>query len=133
MGASPHLDLLNQRTGDFPKNLTVTCCSEGEEYLGVFLHFMRGENDDILAWPWQGRLTITLLSQEQGEARQHFSESLDSNHGSSAFQRPCAERNQIGIGFQEFVRINSLYSGGFISTESDNLIIKASILSTSDE
>jgi len=43
--------------------------SEGDEYLGVFLHFMRGENDDILAWPWQGRLTITLLSQDQGEAR----------------------------------------------------------------
>jgi len=60
----------------------------------------------------------------------HFSESLDSNHGSSAFQRPAgaAERNQIGIGFQEFIRINSLYCGGFLS-DSDNLIIKARLLS----
>ena len=47
----------------------LTVASEGEEYLGIFLHFMRGENDDILAWPWQGRLTITLLSQRQGEDR----------------------------------------------------------------
>ena len=50
--------------------LNADCAdSDGEEYLGIFLHFMRGENDDILAWPWQGRLTITLLSQRQGEAR----------------------------------------------------------------
>ena len=47
----------------------LTLPSEGEEYLGIFLHFMRGENDDILAWPWQGRLTITLVSQRQGEDR----------------------------------------------------------------
>ena len=41
----------------------------GEEYLGLFVHFMRGENDDILCWPWEGNITITLLNQQHKNSR----------------------------------------------------------------
>ena len=43
--------------------------SEGEEYLGIFVHFMRGDNDDILDWPWRGRVRITVLDQRGGPER----------------------------------------------------------------
>ena len=43
--------------------------SEGEEHLGMFVHFMRGENDDVLEWPWRGRVTISVVQQAGGGAR----------------------------------------------------------------
>ena len=43
--------------------------SEGEEYLGIFVHFMRGDNDDILDWPWRGRVRITVIDQRGGPER----------------------------------------------------------------
>ena len=41
----------------------------GEEYLGIFVHFMRGENDDILFWPWKGNIRFTLINQQYGPRR----------------------------------------------------------------
>ena len=38
----------------------------GEEYLGIFVHFMKGENDDILFWPWKGNIRFTLVNQQSG-------------------------------------------------------------------
>jgi len=105
--------------------------SEGEEYLGIFVHFMRGENDDILFWPWKGNIRFTLINQQYGPRRANIIESMDSVIGSEAFKRPEQERNMVGFGFQTFVRINSLYTGGFVDS-SDTLVVKAK-LSTAQE
>jgi len=42
---------------------------KGEEHLGIFLHLMRGENDDSLTWPWVGGITMTILNQGDGILR----------------------------------------------------------------
>ena len=41
----------------------------GDEHLGVFLHLMRGENDDCLSWPWGGSITLTIVNQREGIIR----------------------------------------------------------------
>ena len=41
----------------------------GEEYLGLFVHFMRGDNDDLLTWPWTGDISMCLINQEHGHLR----------------------------------------------------------------
>ena len=63
--------------------------------------------------------------------RENITENMDSVNGSEAFKRPEQERNMVGFGFQTFVRINSLYTGGFVDS-SDTLVVKAK-LSTAQE
>jgi hypothetical protein len=107
--------------------------SEGEEHLGIFLHLVRGENDDCLTWPWVGSITLTVFNQREGILREHFSESMDSMPGLAAFDRPDEERNKRGFGFQEFIRVNSLYTGGFIMPmHEDTLVIKAEVKCSGD-
>jgi len=102
--------------------------SEGEEHLGIFLHLMKGENDDCLVWPWVGSITFTIFNQGEGMLREHFTESMDSMPGLAAFDQPEEEWNKRGFGFQEFVRVNSLYTGGFIQPmQGDTLVIKAEV------
>jgi len=50
---------------------------------------------------------------------------------SEAFRRPTSDRNPVGFGLQEFIRINSLYSGGFISID-DVLVVRAVVVSDSE-
>jgi hypothetical protein len=42
---------------------------------------------------------------------------------SEAFRRPVSDRNPVGFGLHEFIRINSLYSGGFVSDD-DVIVVK---------
>jgi len=100
---------------------------EGEEYLGMFVHFMKSENDDILRWPWNGTISMELINQEQ--IKENFVESMDSVYDSEAFRRPEDERNCVGFGFQTFIRINSLYTQGFVSSQLDTLFVKATVKS----
>jgi len=102
--------------------------SEGEEHLGIFLHLMKGENDDCLTWPWVGSITLTVLNQGEGMLREHFSESMDSMPGLASFEQPEKELNKMGFGFQEFIRVNSLYTGGFVQpVQGDTLVVKAEV------
>ena len=29
------------------------------------MHFMKGDNDEILCWPWEGNIRIILINQQQ--------------------------------------------------------------------
>lgn len=100
--------------------------SEGEEYLGVFLHLMKGEQDDCLSWPWMGTIKITVINQRGGILREHFSETIDSLPGLAAFEKPEEDLNARGFGFQEFIRVNSLFTDGYL-TDDDCLVIKADV------
>ena len=59
----------------------------------------------------------------------NFVESMDSVYDSEAFRRPEDERNYVGFGFQTFIRINSLYTQGFVSSQLDTLFVKATVKS----
>ena len=74
-------------------------------------------------------------------------ESIDSIPRSDAFKKPTSDRNMIGFGFQvliggkflklkyiflifqTFVRVNSLYTEGFLDPELNTLIVKAKVVS----
>ena len=40
---------------------------DGECYLALFIHMRRGENDDILEWPFSGRFIVSLVRKGDGE------------------------------------------------------------------
>ncbi len=102
---------------------------DGDEHLGIFVHFMRGEDDGLISWPFVGKITVTVKN--PADAMNDFTEVMSSTCGMTAFERPVEARNIVGYGLQKFIRVNCLYTGagGFISND-DTLVITAKVLSS---
>ena len=92
-------------------------------HISVFIHFMRGDFDDIVEWPFKGRITLSIL--DQGEHKQHIVEVLESKPSLAAFQRPLSNRNHKGFGYIEFAPIALIENSSY--TKNDTLIIKAEV------
>lgn len=112
----------------------VTIAQGNEEHLGLFIHVVRGENDDALRWPMQALITLTIVNVSGGD---DFSETVVTARNLGSFDRPVNyDRNKTGFGFREFIRLNGLYSGGFLNTEDGDgstLVIKTKVAIIEDE
>ena len=98
-------------------------------HLSIFVHFMQGEFDDILEWPFSGRIMLSVLDQNPTcELRSHVMETLVAKPTLAAFQRPTTPRNHKGFGYMEFLPLSVLDNSTYI--RNDTLIIKAQIVST---
>lgn len=99
-------------------------------HLSLFIHFMQGEFDDILDWPFNGRIILTVIDQNPiCELRNHVSETLLSKPNLAAFQRPQNPRNHKGFGYMEFLPLSVIDKMAYI--RNDTLIIKAQIITNS--
>ncbi|CAH1256606.1 TRAF6 [Branchiostoma lanceolatum] len=94
-------------------------------HISLFIHFMMGENDDILEWPFQGKITLSILDQNPNQKQNHITETLASKPSYAAFQRPTTLRNHKGFGYMEFALLRSLENGQYI--KNDTLIIKCMV------
>ena len=106
---------------------------------------MKGENDDIIDWPFEGKMFITVKNRDANLLhREDFHDTIVTTSNSEAFQRPTLHRNEVGIGHPDFMRINALYTGGFVVGTSnigkepyipsdDILVIKANVVCTGND
>ncbi|XP_035674783.1 TNF receptor-associated factor 6-B-like [Branchiostoma floridae] len=96
-------------------------------HISLFIHFMMGDNDDILEWPFQGKITLSILDQNSNPNQQakHITETLVAKPSYAAFQRPTTLRNHKGFGYMEFALLRSLESGQYI--KNDTLIIRCTV------
>ncbi|XP_068674158.1 TNF receptor-associated factor 6-like [Montipora foliosa] len=79
------------------------------KFIALFVHMMQGDYDNILEWPFTGRIALSILDQREGvEFRQHISETLVAKPNLLAFQRPTAPRNYKGYGYVEFAPIEQI-------------------------
>ena len=79
------------------------------KFVALFVHMMKGDYDDILEWPFTGRIVLSILDQTEGaEFRSHISEPLVAKPHLVAFQRPTERRNYKGFGYVEFFPINEI-------------------------
>lgn len=98
-------------------------------HLSVFIHFMQGEFDDVLEWPFSGRIILTVIDQNPVcELRHHVVETLLAKPNLAAFQRPVTPRNHKGFGYMEFLPLGILDNSTYI--RNDTLIIKAHVIPT---
>lgn len=98
-------------------------------HLSLFIHFMQGEYDDLLEWPFSGRIILTIIDQNPiCEMRNNISETLMSKPNLAAFQRPVSARNHKGFGYMEFLPLNIIDGSTYV--RNDTLIIKANIIPT---
>jgi len=127
--------------------------------LGLFVHVMKGDNDDVLLWPFRGKVVLTIKNREQpttnpcpgapdtngfthhqlghcGGIREDFNETMSTPAESAeAFnQAPnTLERNPVGYGLQDFIRINTMYSQGLVNSFENLLVIRAHVISSNDD
>ncbi|XP_077187305.1 TNF receptor-associated factor 1-like [Paroedura picta] len=92
-------------------------------HLSLFLVVMKGEYDFQLKWPFQHKVTFTLLDQV---SQQHFSTSFRPLPSSSSFQRPMSENN-VASGLPEFFPLNLLHAPGSPYICDNTLAIQAAI------
>ena len=95
--------------------------SQGEPHVGLFLHLMQGPEDDLLDWPFSGRITLRLKSQLGLD----LVEVMNTPSGLSAFEKPIKARNPMGFGHAEFIKVRDLCNAknGFWNPESDSIAI----------
>ena len=73
-------------------------------HLSLFLVIARGDFDSLLRWPFNQRVTMTML--DQSSARQHVTEAFRPDHSSAAFRRPTTDAN-VATGFPKFVPLTA--------------------------
>lgn len=79
-------------------------------HLSLFFVVMKGENDDVLPWPFQHPVTFRLVDQEH---QRHISDTFRPDPTSSSFQRPTSSMN-VASGCPLFVPLDGLETGGYV-------------------
>ena len=91
-------------------------------HLSLFFVIMKGEFDALLSWPFQSRITLTLINQDNrsGDVREVFR----ANPQSKSFQRPTSEMN-VASGCPKFVPLEYLNNPSYV--KQDVLYIRCSV------
>ena len=83
-------------------------------HLSIFAYIMKGEYDSILNWPFEQKIKVTLIDQQQKQSdRKDLSQSITPDPSWKNFQRPGEELN-TGVGKQKFVSHEVLQSRRYI-------------------
>nr|XP_006640571.1 PREDICTED: TNF receptor-associated factor 2-like isoform X2 [Lepisosteus oculatus] len=89
-------------------------------HLSLFFVVMRGQNDALLKWPFNQKVTLMLLDQNN---REHIIDAFRPDVTSSSFQRPVSEMN-IASGCPLFCPLSKLDSKNSYIRD-DTIFIKA--------
>lgn len=103
--------------------------SAQDKYLSLFVHFVPGDYDDVVRWPFHGRITLSILDQNSDFGlRSDICEDIRPSPRLEAFERPKEVRNRKGFGYLEFVPLRRLLNSSYVKR--DTLYIKAFVASS---
>ncbi|XP_065899560.1 TNF receptor-associated factor 3-like isoform X2 [Dysidea avara] len=88
-------------------------------HLSIFFVLMRGEYDPLLQWPFEHKVSLILVDQDQ---KKHLVQTFKPNKQSSSFQRPKADMN-VASGCPEFAKLSILDNPSYV--KDDVMFIKA--------
>ena len=91
-----------------------------------FLRFLKGDYDPLQTWPFQKKIAMMLLDQDNGD---HMIDAFNSDPESSSFQRPESDMN-IASGLPLFMPLDSLNSRQFV--KDDVIFIKMVVFDPGD-
>lgn len=94
--------------------------------ISIFVHFMMGDYDDILNWPFTGKIHFVILDQSSEQHPEHIKATFDSDPKLEAFKRPVIKRNPKGFGFKDLTTIEHLQRRPYIKDNS--LFIKVTVI-----
>ena len=88
-------------------------------HLSIFFVLMRGEYDALLQWPFDHKVSLVHVDQEQ---KKHLVQTFKPNVQSSSFQRPKSDMN-VASGCPEFAKLSILDDPSYV--KDDVMYIKA--------
>ena len=74
-------------------------------HFSLFFVVMKGEFDELLRWPFQQKVTLTLL--DLSDAKEHRWEAFRPNLESNSFKKPTSDMN-VPTGCPQFVSLDKL-------------------------
>ncbi|KAL1458088.1 hypothetical protein WDU94_008262 [Cyamophila willieti] len=108
----------------------VNISREDNQYLSLFIHLVQGEHDDILSWPFLGRIKFTALNTTPEMSLQ---DEVQSDRNFDSFKRPVNFfLNKKAFGFNNFIRVSDILDpgSGFLM-EDDTLVIRTQVIEQS--
>ncbi|KAM9302077.1 TNF receptor-associated factor 6 [Gastrophryne carolinensis] len=99
-------------------------------YISLFVHTMQGEYDNLLVWPFQGTIRLSILDQSEGSNGQDQEETMDTKPDLLAFQRPTMPRNPKGFGYVTFMHLQALKQRMYI--KNDTLLVRCVVTTHND-
>ena len=88
-------------------------------HLSIFFVIMKGEYDPLLQWPFDHKVSLVLVDQDQ---RKHLVQTFKPNLQSNSFQRPKSDMN-VASGCPEFAKLSVLDDPSYV--KDDVMYIKA--------
>lgn len=85
---------------------------------------MKSENDDVLTWPFKGRISFTVIHPTVQECS--LCEVMCTKPGLKAFEKPSVPISPRAFGYTEFTSIDDIFNKGFIH-ENGSIKIKIEI------
>jgi len=90
-------------------------------HISIFFVIMRGEYDALLKWPFNYKVSITLVNQDnQADSITHSYQATNTEH----FQKPLTSMN-TGTGFPKFISLSVLRDPRYV--KDDTMFIKAKV------
>ena len=91
-------------------------------YVAIFVHMMKGEYDDLLEWPFVGRITLSILDQSDARYRTDISRIVQAKPNLMPFQKPIDTVSSVGYGFEMFAPIADVFGRSYV--KNDKLFLK---------
>lgn len=89
------------------------------EHMGIYFHILPSEHDDILAWPFNHKITFSLI--EQCGEQHNVTFTLAPTETEECYKRP-ADKMSDGKGYNKFISLDTLTKGNYI--KNDTIFIK---------
>lgn len=97
-----------------------------ETLLSLYVHFMQGEFDNSISWPFQGEMTLMIIHPKNPE--EHITEAILSKPEAAAFAKPTSRRNLKGIGYPDFCSIHKIFNNDYVKDDAIEIKIIAKSL-----
>ena len=95
-------------------------------HVGLFVGMVQGEYDDILEWPFNARISLTILDQSGAEFRNDISGTFLAKRNMMAFKKPIADAHEFNLhGYAEFAPIQLVCSPEYM--KDDTIMVKIEI------
>lgn len=91
-------------------------------YVSAFVHMMEGEYDDLLDWPFVGRITLSILDQSGARYRTDISRIVQAKPNLMSFKKPIDTVSSVGYGFEMFASIADVFGPSYV--KNDKLFLK---------
>ena len=86
-------------------------------HISLFVVLMKGEYDDLLAWPFSHRVSLSLINQDHPlSPEKAMTHKFLPNSESSSFQKPKDTFN-IASGFPEFAPLNIISNPSYVKND----------------